>query len=186
MIGGEEAVITHLDPIFATLPPGVGDIARTPGREKTNGTAEHGYLRCGPNGAGHFVKMVHNGIEYGLMAAYAEGFSVLRAANVGKQQHAIDAETTPLRDPEHYQYDLNLSDTAEVWRRGSVIASWLLDLTAAALPHDPTLAGFEGRGAASGEWRWTIKDCIGEAVPATVLSNPLSHSFSSRRESAFE
>src|SRR5438094_1959078 len=160
MIGGEEAVITHLDPIFATLAPGVGDIARTPGREKTNGTAEHGYLRCGPNGAGHFVKMVHNGIEYGLMAAYAEGFDVLRAANVGKQQHAIDAETTPLRDPEHYQYDLNLSDTAEVWRRGSVIASWLLDLTADALAQDPALSKFTGWVSDSGEGRWTIKAAI--------------------------
>ena len=186
MIGGEEAVITHLDPIFATLAPGVGDIARTPGREKTNGTAEHGYLRCGPNGAGHFVKMVHNGIEYGLMAAYAEGFSVLRAANVGKQQHAIDAETTPLRDPEHYQYDLNLSDTAEVWRRGSVIASWLLDLSAAALLKDPTLAGFEGRVSDSGEGRWTIKAAIDEAVPVTVLSTALYQRFSSRGESDFQ
>jgi len=186
MIGGEEAVITHLDPIFATLAPGVGNIARTPGREKTNGTAEHGYLRCGPNGAGHFVKMVHNGIEYGLMAAYAEGFSVLRAANVGKQQHAIDAETTPLRDPEHYQYDLNLSDTAEVWRRGSVIASWLLDLSAAALLKDPTLAGFEGRVSDSGEGRWTIKAAIDEAVPVTVLSTALYQRFSSRGESDFQ
>jgi len=186
MIGGEEAVITHLDPIFATLAPGVGDIARTPGREKTNGTAEHGYLRCGPNGAGHFVKMVHNGIEYGLMAAYAEGFSILRAANVGKHQHAIDAETTPLRDPEHYQYDLNLSDTAEVWRRGSVIASWLLDLSAAALLKDPTLAGFEGRVSDSGEGRWTIKAAIDEAVPVTVLSTALYQRFSSRGESDFQ
>ena len=186
MIGGEEVVITHLDPIFATLAPGVGDIARTPGREKTNGTAEHGYLRCGPNGAGHFVKMVHNGIEYGLMAAYAEGFSVLRAANVGKQQHAIDAETTPLRNPEHYQYDVNLSDIAEVWRRGSVIASWLLDLSAAALLKDPTLAGFEGRVSDSGEGRWTIKAAIDEAVPVTVLSTALYQRFSSRGESDFQ
>src|SRR5439155_14410351 len=178
MIGGEEAVITHLDPIFATLAPGVGDIARTPGREKTNGTAEQGYLRCGPNGAGHFVKMVHNGIEYGLMAAYAEGFSVLRAANVGKQQQAIDAETTPLRNPEHYQYDVNLSDIAEVWRRGSVIASWLLDLSAAALLKDPTLAGFEGRVSDSGEGRWTIKAAIDEAVPVTVLLTALYQAFS--------
>src|SRR2546430_796257 len=173
MIGGEEDIVQHLDPIFSTLAPGVNAAPRTPGREKIGGTAEQGYLRCGPNGAGHFVKMVHNGIEYGLMAAYAEGFSVLRAANIGKQQHAIDAETTPLRNPEHYQYDLNLSDTAEVRRRGSVIASWLLDLSAAALLKDPTLAGFEGRVSDSGEGRWTIKAAIDEAVPVTVLSTAL-------------
>src|SRR5207245_5690849 len=161
MIGGEDAVIKHLDPIFARLAPGIGnEIPRTPGREKVGGTAEQGYLHCGPNGAGHFVKMVHNGIEYGLMAAYAEGMGVLRAANVGKQKHEIDAETTPLRDPEHYQYDLNLPDIAEVWRRGSVIASWLLDLTASALVADPTLAKFAGRVSDSGEGRWTIKAAI--------------------------
>src|ERR687892_1712277 len=150
MIGGEQKIIKHLDPIFATLAPGAGDIPRTPGREKIGGTAEQGFLHCGPNGAGHFVKMVHNGIEYGLMAAYAEGLGILRNANVGKEQHAIDAETTPLRDPEHYQYDLDLRDIAEVWRRGSVIASWLLDLTAAGLVKDPTLSQFTGRVSDSG------------------------------------
>jgi 6-phosphogluconate dehydrogenase len=185
MIGGEQAVVKHLDPIFATLAPGMGDIARTPGREKIGGTAEQGYLHCGPNGAGHFVKMVHNGIEYGIMAAYAEGLGVLRAANIGKQEHTIDAETTPLRDPEHYQYDLNLPDIAEVWRRGSVIASWLLDLTATALLTDPTLAGFEGRVSDSGEGRWTIKAAIDEAVPAHVLTAALYERFSSRGEADF-
>jgi 6-phosphogluconate dehydrogenase len=185
MIGGEPEVIKHLDPIFATLTPGVGDLPRTPGREKVGGTAEQGYLHCGPNGAGHFVKMVHNGIEYGIMAAYAEGLSVLRAANVGKQQHAIDAETTPLRDPEHYQYDLNLPDIAEVWRRGSVIASWLLDLTATALLADPALAEFAGRVSDSGEGRWTIKAAIDEAVPAHVLTAALYERFSSRGEADF-
>jgi 6-phosphogluconate dehydrogenase len=185
MIGGEEAVVKHLDPIFATLGPGLGDIPRTPGREQIGGTAEQGYLHCGPNGAGHFVKMVHNGIEYGIMAAYAEGLGVLRAANVGKEQHAIDAETTPLRDPEHYQYDLNLPDIAEVWRRGSVIASWLLDLTAAALVEDPALSGFEGRVSDSGEGRWTIKAAIDEAVPAHVLTAALYERFSSRGEADF-
>jgi 6-phosphogluconate dehydrogenase len=165
MIGGEPEVVKHLDPIFARLAPGAGDIPRTPGREKVGGTAEQGYLHCGPNGAGHFVKMVHNGIEYGLMAAYAEGMGVLRAANVGKQKHEIDAETTPLRDPEHYQYDLNLPDIAEVWRRGSVIASWLLDLTAIALIGDPALAKFAGQVSDSGEGRWTIKAAIDEGVP---------------------
>ena len=185
MIGGEPEVVKHLDPIFATLAPGVGDVPRTPGREKIGGTAEQGYLHCGPNGAGHFVKMVHNGIEYGMMAAYAEGLGVLRAANVGKQQHAIDAETTPLRDPEHYQYDLNLPDIAEVWRRGSVIASWLLDLTATALLADPALAGFEGRVSDSGEGRWTIKAAIDEAVPAHVLTAALFERFSSRGEADF-
>ena len=185
MIGGESEVVKHLDPIFATLAPGVGDVPRTPGREKVTGTAEQGYLHCGPNGAGHFVKMVHNGIEYGMMAAYAEGLGVLRAANVGKQQHAIDAETTPLRDPEHYQYDLNLPDIAEVWRRGSVIASWLLDLTATALLADPALAGFEGRVSDSGEGRWTIKAAIDEAVPAHVLTAALFERFSSRGEADF-
>jgi 6-phosphogluconate dehydrogenase len=185
MIGGEQAVVKHLDPIFATLAPGVGDILRTPGREKIGGTAEQGYLYCGSNGAGHFVKMVHNGIEYGIMAAYAEGLGVLRAANVGKQEHTIDAETTPLRDPEHYQYDLNLPDIAEVWRRGSVIASWLLDLTATALVADPALSGFEGRVSDSGEGRWTSKAAIDEAVPAHVLTAALYERFSSRGEADF-
>ena len=186
MIGGEPAVVKHLDPIFATLAPGMGDVARTPGRENVGGSAEQGYLHCGPNGAGHFVKMVHNGIEYGLMAAYAEGFAVLRAANVGKQDHVtIDAETTPLRDPEHYQYDFNLSDIAEVWRRGSVVASWLLDLQAIVLLKDPTLAGFGGRVSDSGEGRWTIKAAIDEAVPAHVLTAALYERFSSRGESGF-
>jgi 6-phosphogluconate dehydrogenase len=185
MIGGEPGVVGHLDPIFATLAPGRGDIPRTPGREKMRGTAEQGYLHCGPNGAGHFVKMVHNGIEYGIMAAYAEGLGVLRSANVGKQTHAIDAETTPLRDPEHYQYDLNLPDIAELWRRGSVIASWLLDLTASALSKDPVLAGFAGRVSDSGEGRWTIKAAIDEAVPAHVLTAALYERFSSRGEADF-
>ena len=182
MIGGENDIVAHLDPIFATLAPGAGDAPRTAGREKLGGTAEQGYLNCGPNGAGHFVKMVHNGIEYGLMAAYAEGLSILRSANVGKQQHAIDAETTPLRDPEHYQYDLDLRDISEVWRRGSVIASWLLDLTAASLVKDPSLAQFEGRVSDSGEGRWTIKAAIDEAVPVPVLSTALYQRFTSRGE----
>ena len=186
MIGGEPAVVKHLDPIFATLAPGIGDIERTPGREKSSGTSEQGYLHCGPNGAGHFVKMVHNGIEYGLMAAYAEGMNILRAANVGKQDHAIDAETTPLRNPEHYQYDLNLPDIAEVWRRGSVIASWLLDLTASALIKDPTLAKFSGRVSDSGEGRWTIMAAIDEAVPTPVLTTALYERFSSRGEALFQ
>jgi 6-phosphogluconate dehydrogenase len=185
MIGGEESVVARLDPIFASLAPGVGTVARTPGREANTGTAEQGYLRCGGNGAGHFVKMVHNGIEYGLMAAYAEGLGILRSANVGKQTHAIDAETTPLRDPDHYQYDLNLPDVAEVWRRGSVIASWLLDLTASALIKDPALKSFEGRVSDSGEGRWTIKAAIDEAVPAHVLSSALYERFSSRGEADF-
>ena len=185
MIGGETEVVKRLDPIFATLAPGRGDIPRTPGREKIGGTAEQGYLHCGPNGAGHFVKMVHNGIEYGIMAAYAEGLGVLRSANVGKQTHAIDAETTPLRDPEHYQYDLNLPDIAELWRRGSVIASWLLDLTASALAKDPALSGFAGRVSDSGEGRWTIKAAIDEAVPAHVLTAALYERFSSRGEAEF-
>jgi len=185
MIGGEQEVVKHLDPIFASLAPGVGDIPRTPGREKAEGTAEQGYLHCGPNGAGHFVKMVHNGIEYGIMAAYAEGLGVLRAANVGKQQHEVDAETTPLRNPEHYQYELNLPDIAEVWRRGSVIASWLLDLTATALAEDPALAQFAGRVSDSGEGRWTIKAAIDEAVPAHVLTAALYERFSSRGEADF-
>jgi 6-phosphogluconate dehydrogenase len=185
MIGGEPKIVQHLDPIFATLAPGPGEIPPTPGREKVGGTAEQGYLYCGPNGAGHFVKMVHNGIEYGIMAAYAEGFGVLRSANVGKKQHVVDAETTPLRDPEHYQYDLNLPDIAEVWRRGSVIASWLLDLTAAALIQDPALKKFEGRVSDSGEGRWTIKAAIDEAVPAHVLTAALYERFSSRGEADF-
>ena len=186
MIGGEPAVVKHLDPIFATLAPGVGDIPRTPGREKLGGSAEQGYLHCGPNGAGHFVKMVHNGIEYGIMAAYAEGLSVLRDANVGQQQHAIDAETTPLRDPEQYQYDLNLGEIAEVWRRGSVIASWLLDLTAAALLKDSALSAFTGRVSDSGEGRWTIKAAIDEGVPVPVLTTALYERFSSRGEADFQ
>ncbi|PWT74502.1 MAG: 6-phosphogluconate dehydrogenase (decarboxylating) [Proteobacteria bacterium] len=186
MIGGENEVVKLLDPIFATLAPGIGDISRTPGRPKNVGTAEQGYLHCGPNGAGHFVKMVHNGIEYGLMAAYAEGLSILRSADVGKQGHGvIDAETTPLRDPEHYQYDLNLGDIAEVWRRGSVIASWLLDLTAAALQEDQKLSNFAGHVSDSGEGRWTIKAAIDEAVPAPVLTTALYARFSSRGEADY-
>jgi 6-phosphogluconate dehydrogenase len=185
MIGGENDIVKHLDPIFARLAPGIGNIPRTPGREKIGGTAEQGYLHCGPNGAGHFVKMVHNGIEYGIMAAYAEGLSVLRSANVGQQKHAVDAETTPLRDPEHYQYNINLRDVAEVWRRGTVIASWLLDLTAIALIEDPTLSKFEGRVSDSGEGRWTIKAAIDEAVPANVLTAALYERFSSRGEADF-
>jgi 6-phosphogluconate dehydrogenase len=186
MIGGEPGVVKHLDPIFARLAPGVGEIARTPGRQQLGGTAENGYLHCGPNGAGHFVKMVHNGIEYGLMAAYAEGLSILRAANVGKQSHDVDAETTPLRNPEHYQYDLDLRDVTEVWRRGSVISSWLLDLTASALTADPSLANFGGRVSDSGEGRWTIKAAIDEAVPTPVLTTALYERFSSRGEAEFQ
>jgi 6-phosphogluconate dehydrogenase len=186
MIGGEDEVVKHLDPIFSTLAPGAGDVERTPGRDKIGGTAEQGYLHCGANGAGHFVKMVHNGIEYGMMAAYAEGLGVLNSANVGKKQHEVDAETTPLRDPEHYQYDINIRDVAEVWRRGSVVASWLLDLTAAALTSDPELAKFEGRVSDSGEGRWTIKAAIDEAVPVPVLSASLFQRFSSRGEAEFQ
>ncbi len=185
MIGGEDQIVGHLDPIFRTLAPGAGDIPRTPGRENAGGTAELGYLHCGANGAGHFVKMVHNGIEYGLMAAYAEGLGILRDANVGKKTGTVDAETTPLPHPEHYQYDLNLPDIAEVWRRGSVIASWLLDLTAAALAEDHTLAKFTGRVSDSGEGRWTIKAAIDEAVPAPVLTTALYERFSSRGEAEF-
>jgi 6-phosphogluconate dehydrogenase len=185
MIGGENEVVQRLDPIFSALAPGRGDIPRTPGREKADGTAEQGYLHCGPNGAGHFVKMVHNGIEYGIMAAYAEGLAVLRGANIGKQVGQIDAETTPLRDPEHYQYELDLKNIAEVWRRGSVIASWLLDLTAAALLQDPTLSKFAGRVSDSGEGRWTIKASIDEAVPTPVLTASLYERFSSRGEADF-
>jgi 6-phosphogluconate dehydrogenase len=186
MIGGEKSVVKHLDPIFSTLAPGAGDVTRTPGRENLDGTAEQGYLHCGPNGAGHFVKMVHNGIEYGLMAAYAEGLGILRAANVGKKQGAVDAETTPLRDPEHYQYDLDLRDITEVWRRGSVIASWLLDLTASGLVKDPALSQFAGHVSDSGEGRWTIKAAIDEAVPAPVLSSALYQRFSSRGEADYQ
>jgi 6-phosphogluconate dehydrogenase len=187
MIGGENAVVAGLDPIFATLAPGPGNISRTPGRENLGGTAEQGYLHCGPNGAGHFVKMVHNGIEYGIMAAYAEGLSVLRDANIGKGDHgAADAETTPLRHPENYQYDLNLADVAEVWRRGSVIASWLLDLTAAGLAQDPNLSKFEGRVSDSGEGRWTIKAAIDVGVPVPVLSTALYQRFTSRGDADFQ
>jgi 6-phosphogluconate dehydrogenase len=186
MIGGEAPVVKHLDPIFATLAPGIGDIPRTPGREKAGGTAEQGYLHCGPNGAGHFVKMVHNGIEYGIMAAYAEGLGILRGANIGKQTHEVDAETTPLRDPEHYQYDLNLPDVTELWRRGSVVASWLLDLTAKALIEDPALAKFAGRVSDSGEGRWTIHAAVDEAVPAPVLTSALYARFNSRGEADFQ
>jgi 6-phosphogluconate dehydrogenase len=185
MIGGEDAVVKRLDPIFATLAPGRGDIPSTPGRDKIGGTAEQGYLHCGPNGAGHFVKMVHNGIEYGLMAAYAEGLGVLQNANIGKKKHEVDAETTPLRDPEHYQYDLNLRDITELWRRGSVIASWLLDLTASALVNDPTLTKFAGKVSDSGEGRWTIKAAIDEGVPVHVLTASLYERFSSRGEADF-
>jgi 6-phosphogluconate dehydrogenase len=185
MIGGPDAAVRHLDPIFKTLAPGAGEIPRTPGREKIGGTAELGYLHCGGNGAGHFVKMVHNGIEYGIMAAYAEGMNILRHANVGNAKHATDAETTPLRDPELYRYDLNLRDIAELWRRGSVIASWLLDLTAAALAKDPALDSFAGRVSDSGEGRWTIQAAIDTAVPVPVLSAALYERFSSRGEATF-
>jgi 6-phosphogluconate dehydrogenase len=187
MIGGPDQAVQRLDPIFKTLAPGVGDVPRTPGREHSPaGTSEHGYLHCGQNDAGHFVKMVHNGIEYGLMAAYAEGLGILRAANIGKQAHAADAETTPLRIPERYQYDLNLPDIAEVWRRGSVVASWLLDLTATALLEDPALSKFAGRVSDSGEGRWTIAAAIDEAVPAPVLTTALYERFSSRGEADFQ
>jgi 6-phosphogluconate dehydrogenase len=185
MIGGEAEPVRHLDPVFKTLAPGRGDISRTPGRENSAGTAEEGYLYCGPSGAGHFVKMVHNGIEYGLMEAYAEGLNILRHANVGKQSRTDDAETTPLRNPEHYQYDLDLADVAEVWRRGSVIASWLLDLTAAALLGQPDLSKFSGRVSDSGEGRWTITAAIDEGAPAPVLSAALYQRFTSRGEEDF-
>jgi len=185
MIGGPEAAVRHLDQIFKTLAPGIGDIARTPGREKIGGTAELGYLHCGQSGAGHFVKMVHNGIEYGVMSAYSEGLNILRHANVGERKRAVDAETTPLRDPELYRYDLDLRDIAELWRRGSVIASWLLDLTAAALAKDPSLSNFTGKVSDSGEGRWTIKAAIDEAVPVPVLSTALYERFSSRGEATF-
>ncbi len=186
MIGGPTEAVQHLDPIFKTLAPGKGDIPRTPGREGKSGTAEQGYLHCGPSGAGHFVKMVHNGIEYGLMAAYAEGLAVLKSANVGKRQHDIDAETTPLREPDLYEYDLPIPDVAEVWRRGSVIASWLLDLTAAALAADDDLSEFAGTVSDSGEGRWTIKAAIDEAVTVPVLSTALYERFSSRGEADFQ
>jgi 6-phosphogluconate dehydrogenase len=186
MIGGEAAIVQHLDPIFMSLAPGIGEIPRTSGRDKLGGTAEKGYLRCGPSGAGHFVKMVHNGIEYGLMAAYAEGFGILRDANIGKRKHETDAETTPLRDPERYQYDLNLRDIAEVWRRGSVVSSWLLDLTAAALVQDAELSQFAGHVSDSGEGRWTITAAIDEAVPAPVLSAALYQRFNSRGAADFQ
>jgi len=186
MIGGEPEIVRHLDPIFATLAPGAGDAPRTPGREKRRGTAEQGYLYCGPNGAGHFVKMVHNGIEYGLMAAYAEGLNILRHADAGKRTRTTDAETTPLRDPAYYQYDLDLADIAEVWRRGSVISSWLLDLTAAALASDPRLERFTGRVSDSGEGRWTLDAAIDEGVPAHVLAAALFQRFSSRGEAEFQ
>ena len=185
MIGGEEPVVRRLDPIFKSLAPGMGQASRTPGREKLGGTAEHGYLHCGPAGAGHFVKMVHNGIEYGLMAAYAEGFNILRHANVGASQHATDAETTPLRHPEHYGYDLPLGDIAEVWRRGSVVASWLLDLAASALVKSGDLGTFSGRVSDSGEGRWTVQAAIESSVPAPVLSAALFERFSSRGEGDF-
>jgi 6-phosphogluconate dehydrogenase len=185
MIGGEEAVVKGLDPIFAALAPGIDAAPRTAGREKVGGTAEKGYLHCGPNGAGHFVKMVHNGIEYGMMQAYAEGLNILRHANIGKHQQEIDAETTPLSNPEYYQYDLNLADVTEVWRRGSVIASWLLDLTADAFLKSPDLADFSGRVSDSGEGRWTLSAAIDEAVPTPVLSAALFERFSSRGESDF-
>jgi len=186
MIGGETEVVKRLDPIFATLAPGRGNLTRTPGREQLDGTAEQGYLHCGPNGAGHFVKMVHNGIEYGIMAAYAEGLSILRDANVGKKKDTIDAETAPLRRPEYYQYDLDLRDITEVWRRGSVIASWLLDLTAAGLVNDPELTRYAGRVSDSGEGRWTIKAAIDEAVPVPVLTTALYERFSSRGEADYQ
>jgi 6-phosphogluconate dehydrogenase len=186
MIGGPTPVVQRLDPVFSTLAPGAGEVPRTPGRETLGGTAEQGYLHCGPAGAGHFVKMVHNGIEYGLMAAYAEGLGILRNANIGKHQHTIDAETTPLRNPEHYQYDFNLRDITEVWRRGSVIASWLLDLTATGLVKDSDLSQFSGRVSDSGEGRWTVKAAIDEAVPIPVLSAALYQRFASRGEAEYE
>jgi len=186
MIGGPTDAVRHLDPIFASLAPGDASIAATPGRANRQSTAERGYLHCGQSGAGHFVKMVHNGIEYGIMAAYAEGLSVLRGANVGAASHAVDAETTPLRDPEHYRYEFELADVAEVWRRGSVIASWLLDLTAAALAEDSTLANFAGRVSDSGEGRWTVKAAIDEGVPVPVLTAALAARFSSRGGADFQ
>ena len=185
MIGGDKEIVQRLDPIFAALAPGIGNVPRTPGREKLGGTAEQGYLHCGPNGAGHFVKMIHNGIEYGIMAAYAEGIGILKAADAGKNQSEVNAETTPLRDPEHYQYEFNLADISEVWRRGSVIASWLLDLTATELAIDAQLAKFGGRVSDSGEGRWTIKAAIDEGVPVPVLTTALYERFSSRGEADY-
>ena len=185
MIGGEDAIVARCEPIFAALAPGIEEAARTPGREKRGGTAEHGYLHCGPNGAGHFVKMVHNGIEYGMMASYAEGLNILRHANAGKGKASADAETPPLRDPEHYQYDLDLTDITEVWRRGSVIASWLLDLAATSLLDSPDLNKFAGRVSDSGEGRWTLKAAIDESIPAPVLSAALFERFSSRGQDDF-
>jgi 6-phosphogluconate dehydrogenase len=186
MIGGETAVVQRLDPIFKALSPGPGSIARTPGREKLGGTAEHGYLHCGPSGAGHFVKMVHNGIEYGLMAAYAEGLNILKNADIGKRSHEKDAETTPLRNPEHYQFDFNLADVTELWRRGSVVSSWLLDLTAQALASDPGLDNFGGKVSDSGEGRWTIAAANDEGVPAFVLTASLFERFASRSLDLFQ
>ena len=185
MIGGPDTAVQHLDPIFKAIAPGIGDIPRTPGWDKLGGTAEQGYLHCGANGGGHFVKMVHNGIEYGMMAAYAEGLAVLQGANIGKHTAEIDAETTPLRDPENYQYDFNLPAVAEVWRRGSVIASWLLDLTASALAEDSQLSKFSGRVSDSGEGRWTVKASIDEGVPTPVLTTALYERFSSRGDADF-
>src|SRR5690242_7826369 len=185
MIGGDAEIVQHLDPIFAALAPGAGEVPRTPGREKLGGTAEQGYLHCGPNGAGHFVKMIHNGIEYGIMAAYAEGIGILKAADAGRSKSEVDAETTPLRDPEHYQYEFNLADISEVWRRGSVIASWLLDLTATALAADAQLTKFGGRVSDSGEGRWTIKAAIDEGVPVPVLTTALYERFSSRGDADY-
>jgi 6-phosphogluconate dehydrogenase len=187
MIGGENEVVKRLDPIFATLAPGRGDIGRTPGREKLGGTAELGYLHCGPSGAGHFVKMIHNGIEYGLMAAYAEGLNILKKANIGKAKVGEhDAETTPLRNPEHYQYDFNIADITELWRRGSVVASWLLDLTAQSFAGSPDLANFAGKVSDSGEGRWTVAAANDEAVPAHVLTAALFERFASRGEDDFQ
>jgi len=185
MIGGPDVAVQHLDPVFASLAPAVDSAPRTPGRDKAGGTAEHGYLHCGPSGAGHFVKMVHNGVEYGVMAAYAEGLNILHGADIGTRKQEVDAETTPLRDPEYYQYTINITDVAEVWRRGSVIGSWLLDLLAEALLEDPKLANYAGRVSDSGEGRWTIKAAIDEGVPAQVLSSALYERFSSRGEADF-
>ena len=185
MIGGEDAIVAHLDPVFRTIAPGLGDEERTPGRSGDPSTSELGYLHCGPAGAGHFVKMVHNGIEYGLMASYAEGLNILKGANVGTQQHELDAETTPLREPKYYQFDIDTTEVAEVWRRGSVVASWLLDLTAAALVDDPQLASFEGRVSDSGEGRWTSLAAIDEGIPTPVLTGSLYSRFSSRGQADF-
>jgi 6-phosphogluconate dehydrogenase len=185
MIGGEKQAVEALEPLFGVLAPGIDAAPRTPGREKKEGKAEHGYLHCGPSGAGHFVKMVHNGIEYGLMAAYAEGLNILHHANAGKERRETDAETAPLRDPEFYRYDFNLTDITEVWRRGSVVASWLLDLSALALLDSPDLGNFKGRVSDSGEGRWTAIAAIDEGVPAHVLSAALYERFSSRGEEDF-